>query len=184
MKENKSSNEVAHLFLQSAAKRFQEYKTLGDKTIAQLPEAQLHMLPNATSNSIAMIVQHLSGNMQSRWTNFLTEDGEKPWRNRDAEFEAQPSSKEALLERWEKGWSVLFDGLGALHEDDLLKNITIRTQPLNVVDAINRQLAHASYHVGQMVFLGKWLLADNWQTLTIPKGQSQQVNDQMKNKIW
>lgn len=180
--DTKESNSVGQLFLQSANKRFREYKTLSDKTLAQLSDAQLHAQPNPTSNSIAIIMQHLSGNMQSRWTNFLTEDGEKPTRNRDAEFEPMSQSKETLLQLWEAGWNILVDTFNTLTEADLLKTITIRTQPLNVVDAINRQLTHVSYHVGQMVFLGKWLLQENWQTLSIPKGASQQFNANLKKK--
>jgi uncharacterized damage-inducible protein DinB len=177
-----TTNTVAHLFLESAGKKFQEYKVLGDKTIAQVSEAQLHAQPNAASNSIAMIIQHLSGNMQSRWTNFLTEDGEKPSRNRDAEFEPQALSKEDLLQLWNKGWAVLFQTFQSLNENDLLKTVTIRSQPLNVVDAINRQLTHASYHVGQLVVLAKWQLAERWQNLSVPKDASQQFNERMKGK--
>ena len=179
---NEASNNAAALYLQSVIKRFKEYKTLGEKTFSQLTEEQFHVQPNETSNSIAVIMQHMHGNMLSRWTNFLTEDGEKPWRDRDAEFEVQAFSKEQLLQRWEEGWTVVFNELNALKEDDLLKNITIRTQPLNVIDAINRQLAHYAYHVGQIVYLGKWLVSDKWQTLTIPKGQSKQVNEAMRTK--
>lgn len=182
--ENGALKSVGQLFLESADKRFREGKGLGDKTFAQLSEEQLRAQPDVNSNSIAIIIQHLSGNMKSRWTAFLTEDGEKPNRNRDAEFEAQPHSKEELLQLWEEGWTILFNNLNALTEADLLKTITIRSQPLNVVDAINRQLTHASYHVGQIVFLGKWLLSDNWQTLSIPRGASQQVNEQMKKIKW
>lgn len=164
-------------FLQSALTRFREYKSLGDKTFAQLSESQLHFQPAETSNSIAIIIQHIHGNMLSRWTAFLTEDGEKPWRARDAEFETQPLSKEALLQRWHKGWTLVFDTLQALTPHDLLKKVTIRNQPLTVIDAINRQLAHYSSHVGQIIFLGKWQQGKNWQTLSIPKGSSQQYNE-------
>lgn len=177
-----SSNDAGMLFLQSVIKRFAEYKTLGDKTLAQLSEAQLHVQPNESSNSIAIIIEHMHGNMLSRWTSFLTEDGEKPWRNRDAEFETSTLSKEQLLQHWEEGWNVVMQALQSLKEDDLLKNITIRSQPLNVIDAINRQLAHYSSHVGQIVYLGKWLQGDKWQSLSIPKGQSQQVNEAMRAK--
>ena len=160
---------VGAVFLESMINRLADYKTMGDRTLAQVSDAQLHVQPNAASNSIAIIMQHLHGNMLSRWTAFLTEDGEKPWRERDAEFEVQQLSREALLQRWNEGWSVLFNALQALTEHDLLKNVTIRNQSLTVVDAINRQLAHYSAHVGQIVFLGKWLVGDNWQSLSIPK---------------
>jgi hypothetical protein len=134
------------------------------------------------TNSIAMIIQHLHGNMLSRWTNFLTEDGEKAWRQRDAEFEERPVVKTALLQRWEEGWQVLLAALEALQEDDLLKTITIRTQPLVVVDAINRQLAHYASHVGQIIYLGKWYKGEDWQSLTIPKNGSEAFNEQLKKE--
>lgn len=171
---------LSSAFLPSAINRFAEYKTLGDKTFAQLTEQDLHWQPNEATNSIAIIVQHMHGNMLSRWTNFLTEDGEKSWRQRDAEFESTVSSKDEILKKWEEGWAVLFAALYALTEDQLEQTITIRSQPLTVVDAINRQLAHYSYHVGQIVLLGKWLKGDAWQTLSIAKGQSQQYNQALK----
>jgi hypothetical protein len=171
---------VGNVFLESAIKRFGEYKALGDKTFLQLSVEQFYFQPAPGSNSIAIIIQHLHGNMRSRWTNFLTEDGEKEWRNRDAEFEVQLLSIEQVLHVWNEGWAVLFDALAALTEHDLLKNITIRQQSLIVMDAINRQLAHYSYHVGQLVYLGKWLQGETWQTLSIPKGSSQQFNERLK----
>ena len=167
-------------FLETTIKRFKEYKALGDKTFEQLNEEQLHLQPDEASNSIAIIIQHLHGNMLSRWTNFLTEDGEKESRKRDEEFEATPSTKEQLLMKWNEGWETLFDTLRSLAPDDLAKTITIRSQPLSVMDAINRQLAHYSYHVGQIVYVGKWLKGQDWQTLSIPKGGSQPFNEQMK----
>lgn len=173
---------LATEFLASALKRFREYKALGDKTFAQLSEADFHRQPNNASNSIAIIIQHLHGNMLSRWTNFLTEDGEKPWRKRDEEFEAQPLSKDELLAKWEEGWNILFTALEALGEDDLLRTISIRSQPLLVVDAINRQLAHYSYHVGQLVYLGRWMKEEEWQSLSIPKGGSTDYNQQMNQR--
>ena len=171
---------IETIFLQSALQKFRDYKALGDKTFQQLDEADFHFQPNGATNSIAIVIQHMHGNMLSRWTNFLTEDGEKEWRQRDAEFEKQSLSKEELLQRWEEGWKVLLDALAALEPEDLLKSITIRHQPMSVVDAINRQLAHYSYHVGQIVLLGKWRRGDQWQSLSIPKNQSAQVNEKMK----
>jgi hypothetical protein len=173
---------IEKTYLESVIKRFGEYKTLGDKIIERLTDADLAWQPNTTTNSIAIIIQHLHGNMLSRWTAFLTEDGEKPWRKRDEEFEVQSLSKAAILGYWEKGWGVVFQTLHSLQASDLLKDITIRTQPLSVVDAINRQLAHYSYHVGQMVFIGKWLQGENWTSLSIPKGGSTQFNDTMSGK--
>src|SRR4029453_1476963 len=128
--ENSTSNSVAVVFLQSVIKRFQDYKELGDRTIAQLSDEQLFVQPNAGSNSIAVIIQHLHGNMLSRWTNFLTEDGEKEWRRRDEEFEVHHFSKEQLIQKWEEGWKVFLNTLESLKEDDLLKTVTIRNQPL------------------------------------------------------
>lgn len=159
-------------FLTSAANRFKEYKALGEKTLAQLNDGEMLKQPDEASNSIAVIIQHLHGNMLSRWTNFLTEDGEKGWRRRDEEFEAQSISKDAILQLWNEAWDVFLTSLQSLGGDDLLKTITIRSQPLLAVDAINRQLAHYSYHVGQIVYLGKWLKGTGWHTLSIPKGGS------------
>ncbi len=167
-------------FLQSAIKRLSYYKELGDKTFAQLSDADFHYQPNEASNSIALIIQHMAGNMLSRWTDFLTTDGEKEWRNRDTEFEEQHKSKEQLVEFWEKGWACLLNTLQSLTEEDLLKTVTIRTEPLTVVDAINRQLAHYPYHVGQIIFLAKIITNNNWQNLSIPKGHSSSFNSQMK----
>ncbi|MFT3935524.1 MAG: DUF1572 family protein [Chitinophagaceae bacterium] len=169
-------------FLQTAIKRFDYYKDLGDKTFAQLQDADFYVQPNAASNSIAVIIRHMSGNMLSRWTNFLTEDGEKEWRNRDTEFNDQSHTREQLLSKWEKGWKCMFDALAALKEDDLLKTIYIRTEGQLVVDAINRQLAHYPYHVGQIVYLGRMIKDKDWNSLSIPVGESAAYNQQMKNK--
>jgi hypothetical protein len=168
------------IFLESVIKRFNEYKTLGDKTFEQLNDEEMHFRPNEASNSIAVIIQHMHGNMLSRWTGFLTEDGEKEWRKRDEEFEEQPFSKQQLIEKWNEGWSVFLDALESLKEDDLLKTITIRSQPLVVIDAINRQMAHYSSHVGQIVYIGKWIRSAAWKSLSIPKGNSQQFNEGMQ----
>ena len=169
-------------YLDSAIRRLLTYKTLGDKTFAQLEEADFHFAPNSESNSIAVIIHHLHGNMLSRWTNFLTEDGEKPGRNRDAEFAPPPTGKEALVTLWEEGWNCLFTTLHSLKEDDLSKTVTIRHEPLVVIDAINRQLAHYPHHVGQIVYIGKMILDQNWQSLSIPKGASQAFNKTMEEK--
>ena len=167
-------------YLASVKKHFNQYKSLGNKTIEQLDEENLFWQYNEQSNSIAVIVQHLWGNMLSRWTNFLTEDGEKEWRERDTEFEKVIKTKEELFLKWDAGWDCLFDALHSLRNEDLDKTIYIRKEPLNVGDAINRQLAHYSYHVGQIVYLGKMQLNDHWVSLSIPKGNSQEFNDKMK----
>jgi hypothetical protein len=166
-------------YLSSVIKRFHNYKLLGEKTFDQITDADLFWQYNDESNSIAIIVQHLWGNMLSRWTNFLTEDGEKDWRQRDAEFESIVKSKEEVIRRWNSGWDCLLSTLQSLTEDDLNKTVFIRKEPLNVTDAINRQLAHYSYHVGQIVFIGKMLLNDRWVSLSIPKGDSKRFNDKM-----
>ncbi len=173
---------LANTFLQSAITRLFYYKQLGDKTFEQLNDTDFHFMPDAESNSIALIIQHLAGNMLSRFTNFLTTDGEKEWRNRDAEFEIKNQTKEDLLNLWNKGWDCVSEALYSLKEDDLMKTIAIRTEPLLVVDAINRQLAHYPYHVGQIVYLGRMIKKENWKNLSIPKGNSQQFNESMKSK--
>ncbi|RZL50180.1 MAG: DUF1572 domain-containing protein [Pedobacter sp.] len=163
-------------YLESARKQFEYYKMLGDKTFAQLSEEQLFWQFNEESNSIAMIIKHLWGNMLSRWTDFLTSDGEKEWRIRDAEFENNSATKNELLAKWDEGWSCLFDAINVLTEEDLAKEIYIRNQGHTVTEAINRQLAHYPYHVGQIVFLGKMLCNEKWQSLSIPKGNSASFN--------
>lgn len=171
---------IETIFLESVIKRFKEYKALGDKTFEQLNDADMLFQPNEASNSMAVIIQHLHGNMLSRWTGFLTEDGEKEWRHRDEEFETHNFSRQQLLEKWNEGWKVFLNALESLKEEDLLKTITIRTQSLTVVDAINRQMGHYSYHVGQIVYIGKWIKSNEWKSLSIPKGSSQQFNRDMQ----
>ncbi|PSR52831.1 hypothetical protein AHMF7605_04470 [Adhaeribacter arboris] len=162
-------------YLESVIKQFEYYKMLGEKTFDQIPAEKLFWQYNTDSNSIAIIVKHLWGNMLSRWTNFLTTDGEKEWRNRDAEFENDIASKEEMLQKWQEGWKVFLDTLYALSEADLAQTIYIRHQGHSVMEAINRQLAHYSYHVGQIVFIGK-MCAEQWNSLSIPKGNSKQYN--------
>lgn len=162
-------------YLESAIKQFEYYKMLGEKTFAQLPDDKLFFQYNEDSNSIATIVKHLYGNMMSRWTDFLTTDGEKEWRNRDAEFENDVADKEQLMLLWNEGWKALFEALHSLKEDDLSQIIYIRNQGHTVMEAINRQLAHYPYHIGQIVFIGK-MFAEQWQSLSIPKGNSKAYN--------
>jgi len=173
---------IEKVFLQSAIKRVAYYKELGDKTFAQLSDADFHFIPNKENNSIAIIIQHLAGNMLSRWTDFLTTDGEKDWRNRDREFEEQQLSKQQLIDFWEKGWARFLNSLLSLKEDDLLKTIYIRQEAMPVTEAINRQLAHYPYHVGQIIYIAKIIKDQNWQTLSIAKGSSQQYNQQLFQK--
>ena len=167
---------MENTFLPSAIKQFDYYKLLGEQTFEQLKDEDFAWQYNAESNSIATIIKHLAGNMLSRWTNFLTMDGEKEWRNREDEFENNIKSKATLTDIWNKGWNCLFDALHSLTENDLQKEIFIRNQGHTIMEAINRQLAHYPYHIGQIVFIGKMLNNDQWLSLSIPKGQSQKYN--------
>jgi len=169
-------------FLITGIKRIKYYKKLADQTFTQLEEKDFHFQPGPESNSIAIIIQHMAGNMLSRWTNFLTEDGEKEWRQRDDEFEVHDYSKKQLLDIWEKGWRCYLDALEALAEADLLKTIYIRKEPMTVIDAINRQLAHYSYHVGQIVYLGRMIKKETWKNLSIPKNKSVEYNQEEGTK--
>lgn len=163
-------------FLESSIKQFEYYKLLGEKTFEQLNDEQLVWQYNEESNSIATIVKHLWGNMLSRWTDFLTTDGEKEWRQRDAEFVNDITNKEDLMHKWNEAWDCLFKALNALTEADLLKEIFIRNQGHTVTEAIVRQLAHYPYHIGQIVFIGKMLQNENWKSLSIPRGNSNEYN--------
>lgn len=160
---------IEDVIIQSAVKQFNDYKSLAERTFAQLEEKDFHFQPNETTNSIAINITHLHGNMLSRWTNLLTEDGEKEWRQRDGEFEVHDYSREKLLQLWEEGWQTLFNALSSLQATDLLTTIHIRAKPLTVTDAIQRQLTHYAYHVGQIVMLGKIIKGENWHNLSIPK---------------
>ncbi|GGD08236.1 DUF1572 family protein [Hyunsoonleella pacifica] len=163
-------------YLTSVIKQFEYYKSLGDKTFKGLTFEELQKEFVEDSNSISIIVKHIVGNMLSRWTNFLTEDGEKTWRHRDEEFIDTYRSKADLLANWDKGWSCLFDAIKPLAENDLERIIYIRNQGHTVTEAINRQLAHYAYHVGQIVFSGKLIKGKNWDSLSIPKGNSSKYN--------
>ena len=172
-------------YLPSVLKQFEYNKSLGDKTFTQLTEAQLFWQYNNESNSIATIVKHISGNMLSRWTNFLTEDGEKSWRKRDEEFVNTYQSKEEILADWEKGWKCMFDTLSTLNDSNSSTIVYIRNQGHTISEAINRQLCHYSYHIGQIVVIGKMAKNNDWNTLSIPKNASKNYNEKMfaKNKV-
>jgi hypothetical protein len=163
-------------YLESVKKQFAYYKMLGEKTFEQLSNEQLVWQYNSESNSIAMIIHHLAGNMISRWTDIFNSDGEKAYRNREAEFAAITPNREELLKMWDKGWKCLLDTLQQLTDDDLDRIIYIRNMGHTVAEAINRQLAHYPYHVGQIVFIGKMLCNEKWNSLSIPKGQSEAYN--------
>ncbi len=163
-------------YLEGIHKQFKYYQSLGERTMAQLTEEQLFWQYNEDSNSIAIISKHLWGNMKSRWTDFLTTDGEKEWRMRDAEFEDDIKTKEELLIKWNDGWQCLFEALGSINETNFNTPVYIRNIEHSITEAINRQLAHYSYHVGQIVFIGKMIAGQSWQSLSIPKGDSSLYN--------
>jgi hypothetical protein len=169
-------------YLESALKQFEYYKSLGEKTIKELTIEELQKEFAQDSNSIAIIVKHLIGNMLSRWTNFLTEDGEKEWRHRDMEFIDTFNSKEDIIINWNKGWDCLFNALNPLTETDLERIVYIRNQGHTVTEAINRQLCHYAYHVGQIVFIGKLIKGKHWKSLSIPKGDSSKFNQERFSK--
>jgi hypothetical protein len=173
---------IEHDFLTSSKKLFAYYKKLGDEAMAQLTEGQLFQQPNLASNSISLIVSHLSGNMLSRWTDFLTSDGEKTWRNREREFEENYCSREEMLRAWERGWECLFSALESLKPEDFTKIIYIRNEGQTVMEAIQRQLAHYPYHVGQMVYQAKVLSGLDFKSLSIPKGNSELFNREKFSK--
>ena len=169
-------------YIDSTIKQFEYYKSLGDKTIEPLTFEELQKEFAQDSNSISIIVKHLVGNMLSRWTNFLTEDGEKPWRKRDLEFIDSYTSKEDMVSDWNKGWNCLFNALKPLTNNDLEHIIYIRNQGHTVTEAINRQLCHYAYHVGQIVFIGKLIKGEHWKSLSIPKGDSSKYNKEKFSK--
>lgn len=167
------------IFLESIIQQFTYYKQLGENTFAQLEDTQLFVQVNSDSNSVAMLVQHLHGNMLSRWTDFLVTDGEKPWRNRDQEFEIVIKTRTQMLDKWAEGWECLLSSLHKLDIADLNLSVFIRGEKLAVIEAINRQFAHYCYHVGQIVYLGKMFANNGWQSLTIPKGDSARFNEEL-----
>ena len=164
-------------YLPSIIKQFDYYRLLGQKTFDQLDEKELFEQTDEDANSIAIIVNHLSGNMLSRWTNFLISDGEKPWRRRDQEFENQIKTRGELQEKWDKGWDCLFLAVENLKEKDLEKIVYIRNMGHTVIEAVNRQLAHYAYHVGQIVYSGRMIRQKEWKSLSIPKGGSKAYNE-------
>lgn len=168
--------DINSVYLESIKKQFQYYKTIAEKAIEQLEEHQLSEAKNEDNNSIATIIKHLSGNMLSRWTDFLTSDGEKEWRNRDAEFENNLQTKASVLQEWSKGWNCFFEAIDGLKPENLSEIIYIRNEGHTVLEAINRQLAHYPYHIGQIVFIAKQLKNSEWNSLSIPKNNSDKYN--------
>ncbi|MEX0662482.1 MAG: DUF1572 family protein [Balneolaceae bacterium] len=157
---------------------FKYYKLLVEKSITQLKDEELHQTPSNELNSVAILMKHLSGNMISRWTNFRTEDGEKSWRNRDNEFINDIKTRKELLNYWEKGWNVLFESLHSIENNELNQLIYIRNEGHTILEAVERHLAHVAYHTGQIVMLAKWIRGESWETLTIPKGKTEEFNQE------
>jgi len=168
------AHQLTTSYIKDSTELFRYYKKLVERALAQCPDEGLFAALDEESNCIAIIVKHMAGNMRSRWRDFLTSDGEKPDRNRDTEFEEPPKTRAELMELWESGWKYLFDALEPLRDEDVTRTVTIRTEPHSVMQAINRQVAHYSYHVGQIVFLAKHFAATGhaWKAVTIPRGKS------------
>ncbi len=172
-------HQLSTSYLRDSIGLFHYYKKLAERAMAQCPDDALFVTLDPESNSIAIIVKHMSGNMRSRWRDFLTTDGEKPDRNRDTEFEAPPATRAELLELWERGWKYVFDALEPLSESDLTRTVTIRSEPHSVMQAINRQIAHYAHHAGQILFLAKhltFLRTGKWESLSVPRGKSVDMN--------
>ena len=167
-------------YLEDSITLFRYYKILAERAMDQVPDdSQLTAVSDEEMNSIAVIVKHMAGNMRSRWTDFLTTDGEKPDRNRDSEFEDPPQTRQALRALWEEGWDCVFSTLEALSEEDMQRTVTIRGEAHSVMQAINRQIAHYAYHCGQIVFLAKQFHPKSWHSLSVPRGKSRDFNERV-----
>ena len=173
-------HEFTDSYLADAVALFRNYKNLAERAMAQVPDETLAATLDPESNSIAIIPKHMYGNMRSRWTDFLTSDGEKPDRNRDTEFESPATSRAQLIAQWETGWQYVFDALASLTDADLGRTVLIRSEPHSVTQAINRQLAHYAYHVGQIVFLAKHFASAHWTSLSTPRGKSEEVTAKIR----
>jgi hypothetical protein len=177
-----STADLGATYLDSVCRRFESLKRVGEGALAQVADTDLDWAANPECNSLRLQIQHLHGNMLSRWTDPLTTDGEKPTRQRDAEFQASGAkSRDELMAAWEKGWKMLLDALGSFTTDDLTKTIYIRGEAHSLLDAINRQLMHVAYHVGQIVQIGKERVGDQWKSLSIPRGKSKEFNASKAN---
>jgi hypothetical protein len=170
-------------YFDEAMRQFRGLKKTADRALAQTSDSDFFAALDPGSNSIALVVKHMAGNMRSRWTDFLTSDGEKPDRRRDSEFLIEGGdTREDLLRRWEEGWALTFSAIGPLSPEDFRRTVEIRGQPHSILKAINRQIAHYAYHVGQLVFLAKHLAGSRWETLSIPRGRSEEVNRKLKGE--
>jgi hypothetical protein len=177
-----TTDALAELYLKDATEAFRGLKRLADRAIEQVSDEELFRTIDPESNSIALIMKHMYGNMRSRWTDFLTTDGEKPDRRRDSEFLVEGEDRRTIMQRWEAGWQTLFDALTPLKAEDLMREVKIRHEPHTVVKAINRQISHYGQHTGQIVFLAKHLKLSDWKTLSIPRGESETFNKKMEEK--
>jgi hypothetical protein len=177
-----TTDDLGEIYLQDALARLRGTKRLADEAAAQVSDEEFFRALDPESNSIALIMKHMAGNMRSRWVDFLTSDGEKPDRRRDSEFEGEGEDRRAILDAWEAGWRAVFDAVGALRPADLTRTVSIRQEPYRVVAAINRQIEHYGYHAGQIVFLAKHFKSSAWRSLSIPRGQSDTFNEGMKEK--
>ena len=173
------AHEFSTSYLKDSLSLFRFYKKLAEGAMEQVSDEQLFVALDEEMNSIAIVVKHMAGNMRSRWTDFLTSDGEKPDRNRDGEFVAPPATREDLMRLWNEGWGLVFSALDPLSDSDLTRKITIRGEPHSVMQAINRQIAHYSYHCGQIVFLAKHLKASEWKSLSVPRNRSAEFNQRV-----
>ena len=176
-------SDIASLYLEELYRGLRGHKRMADSAIAQLSDEQFFALPDPDSNSVAIIVKHMAGNLRSRFTDFLTTDGEKPDRQRDQEFLISESSRDALIHYWEQSWQLLFDTVTSLQPGDLERTVTIRSEPHTVLQALNRAMGHAAYHVGQITFLAKHWMGADWQSLSIPKGKSDEFLAKMREKF-
>ena len=173
------AHEFSTSYLKDSLSLFRFYKKLAEGAMVQVSDEQLFVALDEEMNSIAIVVKHMAGNMRSRWTDFLTTDGEKPDRNRDSEFVAPPATREELIRLWNEGWGLVFSALEPLSDSDLTRKITIRGEPHSVMQAINRQIAHYSYHCGQIVFLAKHFKAGDWKSLSVPRNRSAEFNQRV-----
>jgi hypothetical protein len=176
------TDSLAEHYIENALEEFRGMKALADKAVAQVSDEEFFRAIDPESNSIAVIMKHMAGNMRSRWTDFLNSDGEKPDRHRDTEFELKKEVRRAIEERWEEGWRILFGAIEPLRGEDLMREVTIRREPHTIVEAVNRQLTHYGEHVGQIIFLAKHLKSSAWKTLSVARGQSSVFNKKMEEE--